>query len=719
MKELKMKFQDNEEGEELQDISPENDENNSNKETTIGIYNPAEYKKMKDLKNKKSSKKCIKILVSLIIIILVSLALILIYKYFFKKPPKPLVPKFNEAQFFIDGKNYFEDLFNKLMLANDTIYITDWWLSPEVFLRRPVNITPYLSMKENNLIENTDLENMTRLMDVLNYKAKQGVKIYILIYKEFSFAMNLNSEHTESILNSLNENIKVTRYPSFTDTIYWSDHEKLVIIDNIIGYVGGLDLCWGRYDNNQHPINEAINKDNIYEFPFIDYSNIRIKDFSNVDNYYIESVPREEAPRLPWHDVHTRIIGLAVENITKHFIQRWNYANPKENHIKFIVDKNITNITNITNKTEILKKYFDENIPPADIQTFRSVSEWNTGVTQTEDSILNAYYKLIENSKHYIYIENQFFVSRSWNEEERKNNKNCINDKVENKIAYYIRKRIEKAYENKENFKVYIFIPLLPGFDGVPYNSEIIKIILKHTYASINRNFGLSLIEQLEKIMGGEWKNYLRFFSLRNHGLVNNIPKTEIIYIHSKLMIIDDKTVLIGSANINDRSMLGDRDSEFAVIINEKEEIENIKTGKKYIMDGKSNYNATNFAVELRKKLMAEHLGINPDEPILDDPVSDKLFKFCINRAKNNTKIYHYLFTCYPHDSFINFKILKNTEEIKKYQNMEDLVDEYDEYKTKIIGHIVEFPLLFLKDENLKTSWMSKEIVLPEINFTL
>jgi len=60
MKELKMKFQDNEEGEELQDISPENDENNSNKETTIGIYNPVEYKKMKDLKNKKSSKKMYK-----------------------------------------------------------------------------------------------------------------------------------------------------------------------------------------------------------------------------------------------------------------------------------------------------------------------------------------------------------------------------------------------------------------------------------------------------------------------------------------------------------------------------------------------------------------------------------------------------------------------------------------------------------------------------------
>jgi phosphatidylserine/phosphatidylglycerophosphate/cardiolipin synthase-like enzyme len=34
------------------------------------------------------------------------------------------------------------------------------------------------------------------------------------------------------------------------------------------------------------------------------------------------------------------------------------------------------------------------------------------------------------------------------------------------------------------------------------------------------------------------------------------------IYVHSKLMIIDDRMALIGSANINDRSLLGSRDSE-------------------------------------------------------------------------------------------------------------------------------------------------------------
>jgi len=46
---------------------------------------------------------------------------------------------------------------------------------------------------------------------------------------------------------------------------------------------------------------------------------------------------------------------------------------------------------------------------------------------------------------------------------------------------------------------------------------------------------------------------------------MNNTPVSEIVYVHSKLIIIDDDITLMGSANINDRSMKGDRDSELAV----------------------------------------------------------------------------------------------------------------------------------------------------------
>jgi phospholipase D1/2 len=54
---------------------------------------------------------------------------------------------------------------------------------------------------------------------------------------------------------------------------------------------------------------------------------------------------------------------------------------------------------------------------------------------------------------------------------------------------------------------------------------------------------------------------------LRTHDKIETKPVTEIIYIHSKMMVIDDRIAMIGSANINDRSLKGTRDTELAVVI--------------------------------------------------------------------------------------------------------------------------------------------------------
>lgn len=60
---------------------------------------------------------------------------------------------------------------------------------------------------------------------------------------------------------------------------------------------------------------------------------------------------------------------------------------------------------------------------------------------------------------------------------------------------------------------------------------------------------------------------YITFHGLRTQSVLNGTMVTELIYVHSKLMIVDDNTVICGSANINDRSMIATRDSEIAVII--------------------------------------------------------------------------------------------------------------------------------------------------------
>lgn len=77
-------------------------------------------------------------------------------------------------------------------------------------------------------------------------------------------------------------------------------------------------------------------------------------------------------------------------------------------------------------------------------------------------------------------------------------------------------------------------------------------------------------------------------------------------YIHAKGMVVDDRIAIIGSANINERSQRGDRDSELACIIRDTDMIDSTMGGKPYKVG--------RFAHTMRVRLMREHLGIDVDE---------------------------------------------------------------------------------------------------------
>jgi len=70
-----------------------------------------------------------------------------------------------------------------------------------------------------------------------------------------------------------------------------------------------------------------------------------------------------------------------------------------------------------------------------------------------------------------------------------------------------------------------------------------------------------------QMVSEAEWGKYLTLLNLRACEVINGKVRTEQIYVHSKLLIVDDRHAIIGSANINDRSQTGKRDSEIAVMI--------------------------------------------------------------------------------------------------------------------------------------------------------
>lgn len=230
----------------------------------------------------------------------------------------------NRIKWYIDGRDYFHAVSVALERAKETIYIADWWLSPELFLRRPPHFTQEW-----------------RLDYVLKRAAERGVKVFVIVYKEVSAAITCNSQHTKHALEALcpegspgYKNIVVMRHPDHNVfenagdmTFYWAHHEKFIVIDYDLAFIGGLDLCFGRWDTKQHPLADAHPSGVEREvFPGQDFNNNRIMDFQSVEDWKSNELSKAEFGRMPWHDVAMGVIGPCVYDIAEHFVLRWNFC---------------------------------------------------------------------------------------------------------------------------------------------------------------------------------------------------------------------------------------------------------------------------------------------------------------------------------------------------------------------------------------------------------
>ncbi|XP_076868310.1 phospholipase D1 isoform X2 [Brachyhypopomus gauderio] len=675
------------------------------------------------------------------------------------------------AKWYVNGKMYMEDVANALEEAEEEIFITDWWLSPEIFLKRPV-------------VEG----NRWRLDNILKRKAQKGVRIFVMLYKEVELALGINSEYSKRTLQQLHPNIKVMRHPDHvSSTVYlWAHHEKIVVIDQSVAFVGGIDLAYGRWDDHEHrltdvgsvtrtlntsaenmtetsptmasppngsgrPQNNGKTTDMV-EQPRMrghgktrksrfsirkrlqkhglapadsvssvdsseekadsapdlradviglmgntrfwhgkDYCNFVHKDWIQLDKPFDDFIDRHVTPRMPWHDISSVVYGTAARDVARHFIQRWNFTKimkPKYRSLSYpyLLPKSRCSANDI--------KYLVPGCVSTRVQVLRSASDWAAGIKHHEESIHNAYVRVIENSKHYIYIENQFFIS-------------CADNKlVYNKIGDAITQRIIKAHREGGKYRVYVVTPLLPGFEGNinTGGGSALQAVMHFNYRTMVRGEH-SIISQLKREMGDHWMNYISFGGLRTHAELEGKLVTELIYVHSKMLIADDNTVIIGSANINDRSMLGKRDSEVAVIYEDTET-------ETSVMDGQE-YQAGRFGLHLRLECFRMILGANTDPSIdVTDPISDHFYKeVWLTTGSRNASIYQKVFRCLP-SSDVRTILELESYLAKMGLDREDPARAQEELK-KVRGFLVHFPLYFLSEQNLLPPIGSKEAMVP------
>lgn len=198
--------------------------------------------------------------------------------------------------------------------------------------------------------------------------------------------------------------------------------------------------------------------------------------------------------------------------------------------------------------------------------------------------------------------------------------------------------------------------------------------------------------------------------------------------LQDKVLIVDDRIAICGSANINDRSQLGYHDSELAIVMEDEDMIDSV-------MDGKE-YKAGRHAATLRRMLWREHMGllhpqainasddpnaqppnVCPNDPhdsgedekqykFVEDPLSDEVWKQWTESATTNTQVFRHLFHADPDneiknfDDYANFLPRKNMKQGHLYDPYIP-VEDVKRHLDRIKGHLVWMPLDFLKDAEM------------------
>lgn len=566
-------------------------------------------------------------------------------------------------------------------------------------------------------------------------------------------------------------------------TFYWAHHEKFVVIDYQLAFIGGLDLCFGRWDAHQHPLSDVHPSGAANEiWPGQDFNNNRVMDFKNVQDWKANELSKAEYGRMPWHDVHMGVIGDCVYDIAEHFVLRWNFIKrdkyKRDKRFDWLVlegregvDEDLIGVQRPKHPvghyiqhplSPLSSTGFGSNRGTVTAQVVRSSADWSSGIL-TDHSIQNAYSEVIRNAKHYVYIENQFFITATGDKQAP----------IHNTIGRAIVDAVVNAAKEGRTFRVIAIIPSIPGFAGDLRDDAAIgtRAIMDYQYKSICRGEH-SIFGQI-RAQGIDPTKYIFFFNLRSYDRLNTTPQIkkqeeesgvkyqdiqraeaeeimgegihgynkidgeedghkrknssdstregieeraaakkrfdaaaggtkqsvsadsvagcamlnqpkitdatwdgpldseienwiqEELYVHGKLLIVDDKTVICGSSNINDRSQLGVHDSELSIVMTDTRIVNTTMGGQPY----EAGYHATT----LRRYLWREHLGLLepqelegtedanaqpphiPNNPYEDeiyefmaDPLSDQVWDLWTQRATVNTDIFRELFHADP-----------------------------------------------------------------------
>jgi len=418
--------------------------------------------------------------------------------------------------------------------------------------------------------------------ELLKRKAQEGVCVVLQLWNEAtSVSMNgraitngLMGTHDEETFNyfqgsGVHCRLSYRDADDWGGSYIWTHHQKSVILDDevagnpdkrrIIAFVGGLDLTDGRWDTPEKSLFRSLATEHA-------------GDFHQVWPGIVSSC----GPRQPWQDIHSKLEGPVARDVLQNFAERLKKQHPDLEPL--LVDPENTDSQTFLSASEDV--YNDAK--SWDVQLLRSIDSTSCIRPGVEKSIQEAYINAIRRAQRFIYIENQYFMgsSKYWSEPIEGSS---------NRVPIELALKIEAMIRLGKRFTVFLVIPMYP--EGVPgdgavqemlyWQSRTVEMIYKRIAAVLHEMSSTAKLQDYfcvfclgarETKKGSEGAHSSKDIPddvkeldfIGNQSLLADTRRFQ-VYVHSKLMIVDDEYVILGSANINERSMAGDRDTEIAI----------------------------------------------------------------------------------------------------------------------------------------------------------
>jgi phosphatidylserine/phosphatidylglycerophosphate/cardiolipin synthase-like enzyme len=382
----------------------------------------------------------------------------------------------NDVEILVDGADALPAIADELRRATSHVHITGWYFSPDFQLERE----PDHCVLRNLLAE-----------------LAERMPVRVLVWAGAPLPLFRPSRREVRMMrDALVGGTKIACELDAKERPLHCHHEKTIVVDGRVAFVGGIDLtteAGDRYDTRGHPSRASVG----------------------------------------WHDACARVTGPAVADVADHFRFRWREV------------------------TGEMLPAVDVPAPAGrlDVQVVRTVPERvYDAASRGVFTIFESYLRALRGAERLIYIENQFL----WSPE----------------IAAVL-VDILRTHPDPD-FRLLLLLPSKPN-SGADDTRGVLGDLIE-----ADGNAGRLLACTI----------YARSGRL-----------VDPIYVHAKVGIVDDSWLTVGSANLNEHSLLND--TEMNVVVHDPE-----------------------LALRTRLRLWAEHLELSA-ERIPPDPTRaiDELWK--------------------------------------------------------------------------------------------